>query len=96
MTDGVLWHRIQFTLTITYHYLFPQLTMGLALLIVVFKAARGPDVGDVRLRADGVAERAQHLGVGLELCPERLLLHDVLFDQALKIHSSPPRSKSAT
>jgi cytochrome d ubiquinol oxidase subunit I len=37
MTDALLWHRIQFTFTITYHYLFPQLTMGLALLIVVFK-----------------------------------------------------------
>lgn len=30
-------HRIQFGFTITYHYLFPQLTMGLALLIVVLK-----------------------------------------------------------
>ncbi len=38
MTDAVLWHRIQFVVTITYHYLFPQLTMGLALLIVVFKS----------------------------------------------------------
>ena len=38
MTDALLWHRIQFVFTITYHYLFPQLTMGLALLIVVFKA----------------------------------------------------------
>ena len=37
MTDDILWHRIQFTFTITYHYLFPQLTMGLALLIVVVK-----------------------------------------------------------
>jgi cytochrome bd ubiquinol oxidase subunit I len=37
MTDLLVWHRIQFTFTITYHYLFPQLTMGLALLIVVFK-----------------------------------------------------------
>jgi cytochrome d ubiquinol oxidase subunit I len=35
--DGLLWHRIQFAFTITYHYLFPQLTMGLALIIVVFK-----------------------------------------------------------
>jgi hypothetical protein len=33
----LLWHRIQFGFTITYHYLFPQLTMGLALLIVVLK-----------------------------------------------------------
>ena len=37
MTTEVLWHRIQFAFTITYHYLFPQLTMGLALLIVVLK-----------------------------------------------------------
>jgi cytochrome d ubiquinol oxidase subunit I len=37
MTDGTLWHRIQFAFSITYHYLFPQLTMGLALLIVVLK-----------------------------------------------------------
>ena len=29
--------RLQFAFTITYHYLFPQLTMGLAPLIVVFK-----------------------------------------------------------
>src|SRR6059036_1245437 len=32
------WHRMQFAFTITYHYLFPQLTMGLALLIVVMKS----------------------------------------------------------
>src|SRR5258708_4561776 len=43
MTHGLLWHRIQFAFSITYHYLFPQLTMGLALLIVLFKivAIRG-------------------------------------------------------
>jgi cytochrome d ubiquinol oxidase subunit I len=29
-------HRLQFAFTITYHYLFPQLTMGLGLLVVVF------------------------------------------------------------
>jgi cytochrome d ubiquinol oxidase subunit I len=29
--------RLQFAFTITYHYLFPQLTMGLALLIVIMK-----------------------------------------------------------
>lgn len=33
-----LWSRFQFGFTITYHYLFPQLTMGLALIIVVMKA----------------------------------------------------------
>lgn len=36
MTDIVL-HRLQFAFTITYHYLFPQLTMGLGLLIVILK-----------------------------------------------------------
>ena len=30
-------HRLHFAFTITYHYLFPQLTMGLALLIVILK-----------------------------------------------------------
>ena len=35
---ALLLHRIQFGFTITFHYLFPQLTMGLALLIVVLKS----------------------------------------------------------
>jgi len=35
--DGMLWHRLQFAFTITYHYLFPQLTMGLAWFIVYWK-----------------------------------------------------------
>jgi cytochrome d ubiquinol oxidase subunit I len=47
MSDPALWHRLQFAFTITYHYLFPQLTMGLALLIVVLKAA-GLRSGDER------------------------------------------------
>ncbi len=37
MTDAVVWHRIQFTFTVTFHYLFPQLTMGLVLLLLVWK-----------------------------------------------------------
>lgn len=37
MDDPVFWHRLQFAFTIIYHYLFPQLTMGLALLIVILK-----------------------------------------------------------
>src|SRR5246127_5375925 len=50
MTDDLLWHRIQFTFTVTYHYLFPQLTMGLALIILILKiqALRG---GDERFNA---------------------------------------------
>src|SRR5262245_24872009 len=38
MHDAIFWHRLQFAFTIVFHYLFPQLTMGLALLIVVLKA----------------------------------------------------------
>jgi cytochrome d ubiquinol oxidase subunit I len=37
-TEALFWHRLQFAFTIVYHYLFPQLTMGLALLIVVMKS----------------------------------------------------------
>ncbi len=36
--SAVGWSRFQFAFTIIYHYLFPQLSMGLALLIVIFKA----------------------------------------------------------
>lgn len=38
MGDSLFWHRLQFGFTATYHYLFPQLTMGLAFIIVVLKA----------------------------------------------------------
>jgi cytochrome d ubiquinol oxidase subunit I len=37
MNEALLVHRLQFAFTITFHYLFPQLTMGLAPLIVVLK-----------------------------------------------------------
>lgn len=37
MGDPVFWHRLQFAFTIVFHYLFPVLTMGLALLIVIMK-----------------------------------------------------------
>jgi cytochrome d ubiquinol oxidase subunit I len=37
MDSALLVHRLHFAFTITYHYLFPQLTMGLAPLIVVLK-----------------------------------------------------------
>ena len=47
MSDPLLWHRLQFAFTIVYHYLFPQLTMGLALLIVILKIA-GLRSGDAR------------------------------------------------
>src|SRR5262245_40309367 len=37
MGDPTLTSRLQFAFTITYHYLFPQLTMSLALLLVIYK-----------------------------------------------------------
>ena len=37
MDSALLIHRLHFAFTVTYHYLFPQLTMGLALLIVILK-----------------------------------------------------------
>ena len=35
--DALVVHRLHFAFTVTFHYLFPQLTMGLALLIVILK-----------------------------------------------------------
>src|ERR1700685_2938144 len=35
--DPGFWHRLQFAFTVIYHYLFPQLTMGLALFLVYWK-----------------------------------------------------------
>ncbi|HEX5131637.1 MAG TPA: cytochrome ubiquinol oxidase subunit I [Candidatus Krumholzibacteria bacterium] len=37
MADALVWHRLQFAFTAVYHYIFPQLTMGLAFLIVIMK-----------------------------------------------------------
>lgn len=37
--DPALWHRLQFGFTIAFHYLFPQLTVGLALLVFLLKLA---------------------------------------------------------
>ena len=51
--DALGMHRIHFAFTITYHYLFPQLTMGLALLILVLKSlawSRGEERYDVAAR----------------------------------------------
>lgn len=38
MDSALAVHRLHFAFTVTYHYLFPQLTMGLAFLIVVLKS----------------------------------------------------------
>ena len=37
MEDLILYDRLQFAFTISFHYLFPQLTMGLSFIIVLFK-----------------------------------------------------------
>ncbi|MGV8946517.1 MAG: cytochrome ubiquinol oxidase subunit I [Lutibacter sp.] len=37
MEDMIFYDRLQFAFTITFHYIFPQLTMGLSLMIVYFK-----------------------------------------------------------
>jgi len=38
LEDALIVSRLQFAFTVTYHYLFPMLTMGLALLIFVLKS----------------------------------------------------------
>src|SRR5215216_316394 len=45
MNEALAVHRLHFAFTITFHYLFPQLTMGLALLILILKTiyVRGGD-----------------------------------------------------
>ena len=37
LSDTACWSRLQFGFTLTYHYLFPQLTMGLAWFLVYWK-----------------------------------------------------------
>ncbi|MDR3672660.1 MAG: cytochrome ubiquinol oxidase subunit I [Holophaga sp.] len=53
MGDLLFWHRLQFGFTATFHYLFPQLTMGLALIILVLKGralARGDEACNTAAR----------------------------------------------
>lgn len=45
MESAVFYDRLQFAVTATFHYLFPQLTMGLALLLLYFRT-RALAVGD--------------------------------------------------
>jgi cytochrome d ubiquinol oxidase subunit I len=37
LSDPAVWSRLQFAFTITYHYLFPQLTMGVVWFLVYWK-----------------------------------------------------------
>ncbi len=48
--EALVVHRIQFAFTVGFHYIFPQITMGLALLIVILKT--------MALRGDEAANRA--------------------------------------
>ncbi|MFQ5848107.1 MAG: cytochrome ubiquinol oxidase subunit I, partial [Candidatus Methylomirabilales bacterium] len=48
--EALTLHRWHFAFTVTYHYIFPQLTMGLALLILVLKT--------LGLRGDPLANQA--------------------------------------
>jgi cytochrome bd ubiquinol oxidase subunit I len=53
MDNALAIHRLHFAFTATYHYLFPQLTMGLALLIVILKllaAVRRDESYDIAAR----------------------------------------------
>ncbi|MEJ2187077.1 MAG: cytochrome ubiquinol oxidase subunit I [Gemmatimonadota bacterium] len=50
MSDPVTVDRLLFAFTVTYHYLFPQLTMGLALLIFLLKT-RALRTGEAHLDA---------------------------------------------
>jgi len=54
VTDPLFWHRIQFGFTITFHYLFPQLTMGLALLALILKLRGEDDSARFWLRVLGI------------------------------------------
>ena len=45
MANALLYDRLQFAFTVTFHYLFPQLTMGLALLLLYLRS-RALAIGD--------------------------------------------------
>ena len=56
MDSALVVHRLHFAFTATFHYLFPQLTMGLAPLIVICKVLA------IRRPGRGYAEAARLLG----------------------------------
>jgi cytochrome d ubiquinol oxidase subunit I len=58
MDSALLVHRLHFAFTATFHYLFPQLTMGLAPLIVVLKTI-------AMRRNDPVYHQAAHFWAGI-------------------------------
>lgn len=64
MDDALAIHRFHFAFTVTFHYLFPQLTMGLALLILILKtkALRSASPGHRPGRAPDQADAAWGAG----------------------------------
>lgn len=67
MNEALSVHRLHFAFTITYHYLFPQLTMGLALIIMIFKtlALRNNDEGYARAARFWARIFAINFGLGV-------------------------------
>jgi cytochrome bd ubiquinol oxidase subunit I len=65
MEDHILIDRLQFTLTVTFHYLFPILTMGLALFIAYMKSVAylGRPDRRFRLLRRSDAERERYEGM---------------------------------
>ncbi len=68
--DGAMWHRIQFAFTLSYHYLFPQLTMGLAWFLVYWKWRRFGLVRKGTIRLPGFGPRFSVLISASALSPE--------------------------
>ena len=50
MGDALLWHRLQFAFTAVYHYVFPQLTMGIAPVLVWLRYRREDKLADFLTR----------------------------------------------
>jgi cytochrome bd ubiquinol oxidase subunit I len=69
MDSALLVHRLHFAFTITFHYLFPQLTMGLAPLIVVLKtlALRSQDENRRELYSQAARFWARIFGINFVL-----------------------------
>jgi cytochrome bd ubiquinol oxidase subunit I len=65
MEDHILIDRLQFTLTVTFHYLFPILTMGLALFIAYMMSVAylGRPDRRFRLLRRSDAERERYEGM---------------------------------
>ena len=64
MDSALLVHRLHFAFTITFHYLFPQLTMGLAPLILILKTLAATNNNKTRA--------AEILGISLKTLHNKL------------------------